>query len=1072
MPKRTDIKSILLLGAGPIVIGQACEFDYSGTQACKALREEGYRVILVNSNPATIMTDPDMADAIYIEPIDWQTVEKIIAKERPDAVLPTMGGQTALNCALDLDAHGVLAKYNVEMIGATKEAINMAEDRQLFNDAMKRIGYEVAKSKTAHTMEEALAAQKEVGYPTVIRPSFTMGGSGGGIAYNKEEFVEICERGLYLSPTNELLIEESVLGWKEYEMEVVRDSKDNCIIVCSIENFDPMGVHTGDSITVAPAQTLTDKEYQILRNVSLAVLREIGVDTGGSNVQVAINPVDGRMIVIEMNPRVSRSSALASKATGFPIAKVAAKLAVGYTLDELKNEITGGATPASFEPTIDYVVTKVPRFTFEKFPQADDRLTTQMKSVGEVMAIGRTFQESLQKALRGLEIGISGLDEIIDLNADDAKEKMQREMRHPGPDRLLYVADAFRIGMTFGEIHDASKIDPWFLAQIEDLIITEQSLATKTLSTLKDGELYKLKRKGFSDIRIAKLLDASETEVRNVRHKQNIRPVYKRIDSCAAEFSSDTAYLYSTYEEECEARVSDREKIIILGGGPNRIGQGIEFDYCCVHAALALREDGYETIMINCNPETVSTDFDTSDRLYFESLTLEDVLEIVHIEKPKGVIVQYGGQTPLKLARALEAAGVPIIGTSPDSIDLAEDRERFQKLLERLGLKQPPNATARSVEQAVNAAKDLGYPLVVRPSYVLGGRGMEIVFNEEGLQRYMKEAVSVSNDAPVLLDRFLDDAVEMDVDAIYDGERVLIGGLMEHIEQAGVHSGDSACSLPPYELAPELQDKLREQVGKMAEALGVRGLMNTQFAIQGEDIYVLEVNPRASRTAPFVSKATGYPLAKIAARVMVGQTLAQQGVTEERIPAYYSVKEAVFPFVKFPGVDPLLGPEMKSTGEVMGVGKTFGEAFAKSQRAAGVNLNDCGKVLISIRDADKAKAPDIARMLVDKKYEIVATGGTAKFLKEAGIPCEVVYKVNEGRPNTVDMIKNEQIQLIINTTEGTKAISDSFTMRREALQHRVTYYTTMAGARAACYALGELDAGDVNCLQDLHKSLI
>ena len=1070
MPKRTDIKSILLLGAGPIVIGQACEFDYSGTQACKALREEGYRVILVNSNPATIMTDPDMADAIYIEPIDWQTVEKIIAKERPDAVLPTMGGQTALNCALDLDAHGVLAKYNVEMIGATKEAINMAEDRQLFNDAMKRIGYEVAKSKTAHSMEEALAAQKEVGYPTVIRPSFTMGGSGGGIAYNKEEFVEICERGLYLSPTNELLIEESVLGWKEYEMEVVRDSKDNCIIVCSIENFDPMGVHTGDSITVAPAQTLTDKEYQILRNVSLAVLREIGVDTGGSNVQVAINPVDGRMIVIEMNPRVSRSSALASKATGFPIAKVAAKLAVGYTLDELKNEITGGATPASFEPTIDYVVTKVPRFTFEKFPQADDRLTTQMKSVGEVMAIGRTFQESLQKALRGLEIGISGLDEIVDLNADDAKDKMQREMRHPGPDRLLYVADAFRSGMTLTEVHEASKIDPWFLAQIEDLIITEQSLATKTLSTLKDGELYKLKRKGFSDLRIAKLLDASEIEVRNVRHKQNIRPVYKRIDSCAAEFSSDTAYLYSTYEEECEARVSDKEKIIILGGGPNRIGQGIEFDYCCVHAALALREDGYETIMINCNPETVSTDFDTSDRLYFESLTLEDVLEIVHIEKPKGVIVQYGGQTPLKLARALEAAGVPIIGTSPDSIDLAEDRERFQNLLERLGLKQPPNATARSVEQAVAAAKDLGYPLVVRPSYVLGGRGMEIVFNDEGLQRYMKEAVSVSNDAPVLLDRFLDDAVEMDVDAIYDGERILIGGLMEHIEQAGVHSGDSACSLPPYDLAPEIQDKLRDQVAKMAEALGVRGLMNTQFAIQGQDIYVLEVNPRASRTAPFVSKATGYALAKIAARVMVGQTLVQQGATEERIPSYYSVKEAVFPFVKFPGVDPLLGPEMKSTGEVMGVGKTFGEAFAKSQRAAGVNLNDSGKVLISIRDADKAKAPDIARMLVDKKYEIVATGGTARFLKESGIPCEVVYKVNEGRPNTVDMIKNDQIQLIINTTEGKKAISDSFTMRREALQHRVTYYTTMAGARAACYALGELDAGDVNCLQDLHKT--
>jgi carbamoyl-phosphate synthase large subunit len=1071
MPKRTDIKSILLLGAGPIVIGQACEFDYSGTQACKALCEEGYRVILVNSNPATIMTDPDMADAIYIEPIDWQTVEKIIEKERPDAILPTMGGQTALNCALDLDRHGVLAKYNVQMIGASKEAINMAEDRDLFNQAMRRINLEVAKSRTAHTMEEALAAQKEVGYPTVIRPSFTMGGSGGGIAYNKEEFVAICERGLYLSPTNELLIEESLLGWKEYEMEVVRDSKDNCIIVCSIENFDPMGVHTGDSITVAPAQTLTDKEYQILRNASLAVLREIGVDTGGSNVQFAVNPHNGRLIVIEMNPRVSRSSALASKATGFPIAKVAAKLAVGYTLDELKNEITGGKTPASFEPSIDYVVTKVPRFTFEKFPQADDRLTTQMKSVGEVMAIGRTFQESLQKALRGLEIGVNGLDEIVDLSEDDALDKMQREMRHPGADRLWYVADAFRSGMSLEEIHEASKIDPWFLAQIEDLILSEKALKTKTLSTLKAGELFALKRKGFSDARLAKLLDATESEVRNIRHKQNIRPVYKRIDSCAAEFSSDTAYLYSTYERECEARVSDKEKIIILGGGPNRIGQGIEFDYCCVHAALALREDGYETIMINCNPETVSTDFDTSDRLYFESLTLEDVLEIIYLEKPKGVIVQYGGQTPLKLARALEAAGAPIIGTSPDSIDLAEDRERFQKLLERLNLKQPPNATARSVDQAVNSAKTLGYPLVVRPSYVLGGRAMEIIFNEEGLRRYMKEAVAVSNDSPVLLDRFLDDAVEMDVDAIYDGETVLIGGLMEHIEQAGVHSGDSACSLPPYDLPMEIQDKLRQQVGVMAEALGVRGLMNVQFAIQGEDIYVLEVNPRASRTSPFVSKATGYPLAKIAARVMVGQSLKQQGVTEERIPNYFSVKEAVFPFIKFPGVDPLLGPEMKSTGEVMGVGKTFGEAFAKSQRASGVDLSHSGKVLMSIREADKPKIAEIAQMLVEKNYEIVATRGTARVLKAAGIPCVEVCKVNEGRPNTVDMIKNDQIQLIINTTEGKKAISDSFTMRREALQHRVTYYTTLAGARAACYALGELDAGDVNCLQDLHKSL-
>ncbi|MBT5967669.1 MAG: carbamoyl-phosphate synthase large subunit, partial [Gammaproteobacteria bacterium] len=888
MPKRTDIQSILLLGAGPIVIGQACEFDYSGTQACKALREEGYRIILVNSNPATIMTDPDMADAIYIEPIDWQTVEKIIEKERPDAVLPTMGGQTALNCALDLDKHGVLEKYGVEMIGASKEAINMAEDRELFNQAMGRLGFEVAKSKTAHSMEEAFAAQAEVGYPTVIRPSFTMGGSGGGIAYNKEEFVEICERGLYLSPTKELLVEESVLGWKEYEMEVVRDSNDNCIIICSIENFDPMGVHTGDSITVAPAQTLTDKEYQILRNVSVAVLREIGVDTGGSNVQVAINPVDGRMVVIEMNPRVSRSSALASKATGFPIAKVAAKLAVGYTLDELKNEITGGATPASFEPTIDYVVTKVPRFTFEKFPQADDRLTTQMKSVGEVMAIGRTFQESLQKALRGLEIGVDGLDEIVDFNESDASDRMQREMRHPGPERLWYVADAFRSGMSFDDVHEASKIDPWFLAQVEDLVLTEKSLATKTLATIKTAELFRLKQKGFSDARLAKLLDSKESDVRKARHKQNIRPVYKRIDSCAAEFSSDTAYLYSTYEQQCEARVTDKEKIIILGGGPNRIGQGIEFDYCCVHAALALREEGYETIMVNCNPETVSTDFDTSDRLYFESLTLEDVLEIIHLENPVGVIVQYGGQTPLKLARELEASGAPIIGTSPDAIDLAEDRERFQKLLVKLDLKQPPNGTASSIEQALNVAKELGFPLVVRPSYVLGGRGMEIVYNEEALQRYMKEAISVSNDSPVLLDRFLDDAIEMDVDAIYDGETLLIGGLMQHVEQAGVHSGDSACSIPPYDLAPHLQDELRVQVAQMAEALGVRGLMNTQFAIQGETIYVLEVNPRASRTAPFVSKATGYPLAKIAALCMAGKSLIEQGITEERIPGYFS----------------------------------------------------------------------------------------------------------------------------------------------------------------------------------------
>lgn len=1071
MPKRSDIKSILLLGAGPIVIGQACEFDYSGTQACKALKEEGYRVILVNSNPATIMTDPEMADAIYIEPIDWQTVEKIIEKERPDAILPTMGGQTALNCALDLDAHGVLQQYKVAMIGATKAAIHKAENRDLFNQAMVKIGFEVAKSKTAHSLEEAFSAQKEVGYPTVIRPSFTMGGSGGGIAYNKEEFIEICERGLDLSPNNELLIEKSLLGWKEYEMEVVRDSKDNCIIICSIENFDPMGVHTGDSITVAPAQTLTDKEYQLLRHISLAVLREIGVDTGGSNVQVAINPENGRMVVIEMNPRVSRSSALASKATGFPIAKVAAKLAVGYTLDELKNEITGGATPASFEPTIDYVVTKVPRFTFEKFPQADDRLTTQMKSVGEVMAIGRTFQESLQKAIRGLEIGVCGLDEIVDLTENNIQDKIQCELRHPGPERLWYLADAFRSGLDLTAVHEASKIDPWFLAQIEDLVLQENIVSNKTLATLQADELLALKRKGFSDQRLAKLLNSQESEIRNRRYQQNIRPVFKRIDSCAAEFSSNTAYLYSTYEEECEADISTKNKIIILGGGPNRIGQGIEFDYCCVHAALALRENGFETIMINCNPETVSTDFDTSDRLYFESLTLEDVLEIIELEKPQGVIVQYGGQTPLKLANALEAAGAPIIGTSPDSIDLAEDRERFQKLLQRLNLRQPPNTIAKSVEQAINQAKELTYPLVVRPSYVLGGRAMEIVINEEGLRLYMKEAINISNDSPVLLDHFLDDAVEMDVDAIYDGETVLIGGLMEHIEQAGVHSGDSACSIPPYKLAEHLQNQLREQVAKMAKALNVRGLMNTQFAIQGETIYVLEVNPRASRTVPFVSKATGYPLAKIAALCMVGVSLKEQGYTQERIPNYYSVKEAVFPFVKFPGVDLLLGPEMKSTGEVMGIGRTFGEAFAKSQRAAGVQLSHEGQVLISVREIDKEKVPEIAKILIEKNYTIVATKGTASMLKKAGIACNIVYKVNEGRPNTVDMIKDGQIQLVINTTEGVKAIKDSFTMRREALQHRVTYYTTMTGAKAACYALGELDAGEINCLQDLHNSL-
>ncbi|MCU0734664.1 MAG: carbamoyl-phosphate synthase large subunit [Methylotetracoccus sp.] len=1072
MGKRTDIQSILLLGAGPIVIGQACEFDYSGAQACKALREEGYRVILVNSNPATIMTDPEMADATYIEPIDWQTVAQIIDKERPDALLPTMGGQTALNCALDLDREGVLERFGVELIGAKKEAIAKAEDRDQFRRAMTRIGLGTPRSEVAHSVEEALDVLERVGYPVVIRPSFTLGGSGGGIAYNREEFIEICERGLDLSPTRELLIEESVLGWKEFEMEVVRDRRDNCIIVCSIENFDPMGVHTGDSITVAPVQTLTDKEYQIMRDASIAVLREIGVDTGGSNVQFAINPEDGRMVVIEMNPRVSRSSALASKATGFPIAKVAAKLAVGYTLDELRNEITGGATPASFEPAIDYVVTKIPRFTFEKFPQADDRLTTQMKSVGEAMAIGRTFQESLQKALRSLETGIDGLVARFDSAQRDGPEILRRELGHPGPERVLYLADAFRAGWSLDEVHEFSRVDPWFLAQVEDLVDAERSLAKRTLATLSASELIALKRKGFSDSRLAALLDSSPQEVRAARHRLGIRPVYKRIDSCAAEFATTTAYLYSTYERECEAAPSARQKIVVLGGGPNRIGQGIEFDYCCVHAAMALREDGYETIMINCNPETVSTDFDTSDRLYFEPLTLEDVLEIIDLEKPFGVVVQYGGQTPLKLARALEAAGAPIIGTSPDSIDLAEDRERFQNLIERLGLKQPPNRTARSQEEAVLSAHQIGYPLVVRPSYVLGGRAMEIVFNDDDLRRYMREAVSVSNDSPVLLDRFLDDAIEMDVDAVSDGEQVLIGGLMQHIEQAGIHSGDSACSIPPYDLDSSIQTRVRAQMKQLAEALGVVGLMNAQFAIQGEDIFILEVNPRASRTVPFVSKAIGYPLAKVAARCMVGRSLAEQGLLEERIPNYFCVKEAVFPFIKFPGVDPLLGPEMKSTGEVMGVGATFGEAYGKAQRAASVRLPASGVTLISIRDADKVKIVPIARDLVAIGFEIVATRGTAKVLQDAGVPCEIVNKVYEGRPHIVDMIKNRQLQLIINTTEGAKAIADSFTIRRQALQRQVTYTTTISGARAICYALGEQRSPVVSRLQSLHRELL
>ena len=1085
MPKRQDLRSILVIGAGPIIIGQACEFDYSGAQACKALKAEGYRVILVNSNPATIMTDPETADVTYIEPITWQVVERIIDRERPDAILPTMGGQTALNCALDLHRHGVLERYQVELIGASPEAIDKAEDRLKFKDAMTKIGLGSALSGIAHSLEEAQAVQQTLGYPVIIRPSFTLGGTGGGIAYNLEEFLEICRRGLDLSPTRELLIEESLIGWKEFEMEVVRDRADNCIIVCSIENLDPMGVHTGDSITVAPAQTLTDKEYQLMRNASIAILREIGVDTGGSNVQFAINPQDGRMVVIEMNPRVSRSSALASKATGFPIAKVAARLAVGYTLDELRNDITGGATPASFEPSIDYVVTKIPRFAFEKFPQADPRLTTQMKSVGEVMAIGRTFQESFQKALRGLEIGIDGLDERL-----TDRDEIAQSLGEPTPDRILHVGDAFRVGMSVEEVFEESAIDPWFLAQIQEIIHHESTLlaireAGGGLDSLSASELRYLKVHGFSDRRLARLLGCGGGDVRKRRHLMGVRPVFKRVDTCAAEFDTDTAYLYSTYEGlvhapgdlECEARPTNRRKIMVLGGGPNRIGQGIEFDYCCVHAAFALREDGFETIMVNCNPETVSTDYDTSDRLYFEPLTLEDVLEIVALEKPEGVIVQYGGQTPLKLALALEANGVPIIGTSPESIDIAEDRERFQRLLEKLELRQPPNRTARTEVEATTLATEIGYPLVVRPSYVLGGRAMEIVHDRKDLERYMREAVKVSNDSPVLLDRFLNDAIEVDVDCVADGKRVYIGGVMEHIEQAGVHSGDSACSLPPYSLESDLVIEIQEQTAQMARALHVVGLMNVQFAVQRDGdgratVFVLEVNPRASRTVPFVSKATGVPLAKIAARCMAGISLDQQGIGAEVVPPYFSVKEAVFPFVKFPGVDTLLGPEMKSTGEVMGVGHSFGEAFVKSQLGAGVRLPSGGTVFISVKQGDKPRAVQIARELHDLGFKLVATRGTASAITAASIPVAAVAKVQEGRPNVVDLLKNGEIALVINTVdERRSAIADSRAIRTTALAQRVTYYTTIAGARAAVEGMRHLRGLEVYSLQALHAGL-
>jgi carbamoyl-phosphate synthase large subunit len=1072
MPKRLDIRSVLIIGAGPIVIGQACEFDYSGAQACKSLRDEGYKVILVNSNPATIMTDPNMADVTYIEPITWQVVERIIDKERPDAILPTMGGQTALNCALDLHKHGVLSKYNVELIGASPEAIDKAEDRQKFKQAMTKIGLGSARSAIAHTMEEAWTVQRDIGFPAVIRPSFTLGGTGGGIAYNGEEFETICKRGLEASPTSELLIEESLIGWKEFEMEVVRDKLDNCIIVCAIENLDPMGIHTGDSITVAPAQTLTDKEYQLMRNASIAILREIGVETGGSNVQFSINPADGRMIVIEMNPRVSRSSALASKATGFPIAKIASKLAIGYTLDELKNDITGGATPASFEPSIDYVVTKVPRFAFEKFPAADSHLTTQMKSVGEVMAIGRTFQESFQKALRGLEVGVDGMNQKTTDRAT-----IEEELGEPGPERIWYVGDAFAQGFTLAEVHQLTNIDLWFLEQIKEIVDLELDIEKQTLAGMSEQTLLALKRKGFSDRRLAYLLDTAEHEVRKRRHQLNVRPVYKRVDTCAGEFATDTAYLYSTYEDECEAAPTSNKKIMVLGGGPNRIGQGIEFDYCCVHAAMALREDGYETIMVNCNPETVSTDYDTSDRLYFEPLTLEDVLEIVDKEKPVGVIVQYGGQTPLKLAKALEANGVPIIGTSPESIDIAEDRERFQKLLVKLNLRQPPNRTARTEEEALRLAAEIGYPLVVRPSYVLGGRAMEIVHEQRDLERYMREAVKVSNDSPVLLDRFLNDAIEVDVDCIADGERVFIGGVMQHIEQAGVHSGDSACCLPPYSLSPEIVAELKKQTAMMAQALHVIGLMNVQFAIQtdaqGEPvIFVLEVNPRASRTVPYVSKATGLQLAKIAARCMVGKTLDQQGVFAEVVPPYYSVKEAVFPFVKFPGVDPILGPEMKSTGEVMGVGRTFAEAFVKSQLGASVKLPMSGTAFISVKNSDKEKAVQVARDLHAMGFKVVATKGTAAAMVAQGVPVQGVFKATEGRPNVVDHLKNGEITFVVNTVEEKRqAIADSHYLRTTALAQRVTYYTTIAGAMAAVAGMKSMGQMTVASLQELHAQL-
>ena len=1075
MPKQSSINSVLVIGAGPIVIGQACEFDYSGVQACKALREEGIKTILVNSNPATIMTDPDMADKIYIEPIHWRNIEKIIAIEKPDAILPTMGGQTALNTTLDLNRHKILKKYNVKIIGASVDSIDMAEDRELFKNAMTDIGLETPRAFVAKDFEKALTIQKDIGFPIIIRPSFTLGGSGGGIAYNKQDFEKIVKRGLDLSPTNEVLLEESVIGWKEFEMEVVRDKNDNCIIICSIENLDPMGVHTGDSITIAPAQTLTDKEYQNLRNQSIKVLRKIGVDTGGSNVQFAINPDNGKIYVIEMNPRVSRSSALASKATGFPIAKVAAKLAIGYTLDELRNEITGNIIPSSFEPSIDYVVTKIPRFAFEKFKEADSHLTTQMKSVGEVMAIGGSFKESLQKALRGLEIGIDGFDEIDfekSLSPKERQDLIVKEISTPSANRILYVAQAFREGMSVDYVFYLSFIDRWFLNQIFELISSENEIKNKSLE-LDVQSLPNLKSNGFSDRRLAKLYDKNEKDIRNFRSENSITPVFKRIDTCAAEFESSTAYMYSTYSSFCESKPTDNKKIIILGGGPNRIGQGIEFDYCCVHASMALKDAGYETIMINCNPETVSTDYDTSDRLYFEPLTVEDVMSIIDIEKPWGVIVQYGGQTPLKLADELEKCGVNIIGTSPDSIDLAEDRERFKTLIQSLGLKQPLNETVTNFEQAKISADLIGYPLVVRPSYVLGGRAMEIVTNNSDLEKYMKEAVDVSEDSPILLDKFLNDAIEVDIDLLCDGKDVYVAGIMEHIEEAGIHSGDSGCSLPPYTLSMDVVEELKEQSTKLALALKVVGLMNAQFAIKDNQIFLLEANPRASRTAPFVSKAIGLQLAKLGALVMSGITINKLNLPNKlNNNSYFSVKEAVFPFSKFPEVDVLLGPEMKSTGEVMGFGKSFGEAYFKAQRAAGVILPKSGNVFISVRDHDKDAICEVARELIDMGFSIYATSGTFLHLKDSEIACSKINKVKDGHPHIVDMIKNNEVHLIINTTEGARSIKDSFSIRKEAQNHKISLTTTVSGAKAFCKAIKFIDDFDALDLKQRHESLV